>query len=102
MDVPSTSRVRPTASNRRRRLRLVADDPSESDEEVVAEEVVEDHPQVQEQPKEVHGQAEVRQRTSIADSSRTGEIPRGPISLSLLPSFRTHIAFSIWQQQVCD
>ena len=55
MDVPSTSRVRPTTSNRRRRLRLVADDPNESDEEVVAEEVVEGHPQAQEQLEEVHG-----------------------------------------------
>ena len=80
----------------------LANDPRESDKEVVAEEVVEDHPQAQEQPQEVHGQAEVRQRTSITDSSRTGEIPGGPINLSLLPSFRTHIAFSIWQQQVCD
>ena len=56
IDVPSTSRFRPTASNRRQRLRLVADDLSESDEEVDAEEVVEDHLQAQEQPK-VHGQA---------------------------------------------
>ena len=78
----------------RRRLRLVADDPGENDEEVVGEEVVEDHPQAEEQPEEVDGQAEVRQRTSIADSSRTGEIPGGPISLSLLTSFRTHIALA--------
>ena len=61
MDVPSTSRVQPTSSNRRRRLRLVVDDLSESDEEVITKEVVEDHPQALEQPKEVHGQAEVRQ-----------------------------------------
>ncbi|XXG73723.1 hypothetical protein AAC387_Pa07g2584 [Persea americana] len=94
MDVPSTSRVRPTTSNRRWRPRLVTDDLSESDEEVIAKEVVEDHPQAQEQLEEVHGQAEVHQRTSIADSSRTGEIPGG--SMSLLPSFWTHIAFSIW------
>ena len=49
MDVPSTFRVQPTASNRRRRLRVVTDDLSESDEEVDVE-VVEDHPQAQEQP----------------------------------------------------
>ena len=61
MDVPNTSRVQPTSSNKRRRPRLVVDDLSESDEEVVAKEVVEDHPQAQEQPKEVHGQAEVSQ-----------------------------------------
>ena len=61
MDVPSTSGVRPTASNRRRLLRPVTDNLSESDKEVVAKEAVKDHPQAQEQPKEVHGPAEVRQ-----------------------------------------
>ena len=59
MDVPSTSRTQPTASNRRPRQRFVANDLSETDEaedSVDAEEVVEKHPEAQEQP-EVHEQA---------------------------------------------
>ena len=91
MDMPSTSRIRPTASNRRLRQRLVASS-SESDEEAV-----EEQPEAQVETE----QAEVRvQRPPVAH--RTGEIPGGPTSLSLLPSFRTHIAASIWQQQVCE
>ena len=54
MDVPSTSRARPTASHRRLRQRLVADDLSESPKEMDAHEVLEEPVQPQEQP-EVHG-----------------------------------------------
>lgn len=95
MDVPSTSRTsrtRPTALNRRLRQRFVAIE-SEDDEEVF-----EEQPQTQVET-EVSEQAEaVPERTSTV----AGEIPGGPTSLSLLPSFRTHIAASIWQQQVCE
>ncbi|RWR97751.1 hypothetical protein CKAN_02720500 [Cinnamomum micranthum f. kanehirae] len=51
MDVPSTSRIRPTASNRRLRQRFVTDEAED------AEEVVEEHLEAQEQT-EVHKQAE--------------------------------------------
>ncbi|RWR98096.1 hypothetical protein CKAN_02759100 [Cinnamomum micranthum f. kanehirae] len=93
LDVPRTSRIRPTASNRRLRQKLVVDN-DEDDKEVV-----EEHPKAQEQT-EVHKQVEeVCQRTSTGGQDRTGEIPGGPTSLSLLRSFRTHIATSIWQKQ---
>ena len=45
---------------------------------------------------------EVREQTSTAAINRTGEIPGGPTSLSMLPSFRMHIVASIWLQQVCE
>ena len=82
-----TSRIRPTASNRRLHQRFVAN-VSEGDKEVV-----------EEQPEtEVSEQVEeVREQTSTVAHDRTGEIPGGPTSLSLLPSFRTHIAASILQ-----
>ena len=97
MDVPSTSRtarIRPTASNRRRRF--VAD-VSDDDEEVV-----EEQPEAQVETVVSEQAEEVREQTSTAAINRTGEIPGGPTSLSLLPSFRTHIAASIWLQQVCE
>ena len=96
MDVPSTSRTRPTASNRRRRQRLVAD-VSEGDEEIV-----EEQPETEVETEVAEQGEAVRERTSSIARASTGEIPGGPTSLSLLPSFRTHIAFDIWQQQVCD
>ena len=73
MDRPSSSRVRPTASNRRRRQREedVVEEPSLSEEEV------------EEQP-EMGGQPTV-----------------GPQDRSLLTSFDTHIAAHMWIGGVC-
>ena len=73
MDVPSTSRtsrIRPTASNRRLHQRFVAD-VFDSDEEVV-----EEQPEAQVET-EVSKQAEVREQTSTTAHNRTGEIPWG-------------------------
>ncbi|XXG47977.1 hypothetical protein AAC387_Pa02g2533 [Persea americana] len=71
MDVPSTSRIRPTASNRRLCQRFVAN-VSEGDKEVV-----EEQPEAEDW------------RNSLGAST----------SLSMLPSFRMRIATSIWRQQ---
>ena len=95
MDVPNTSRtsrIRPTASNRRLRQRFVAD-VSEGDLEVF-----EEQPEAQVETKVFEQAEEVREQTSTVAHDRTGEIPGGPTSLSMLPSFLTHIAASIWQQ----
>ena len=62
-----TARIRPTASNRRRRF--VAD-VSDDDE------VVKEQPEAQVETV-VSEQAEVREQTSIAAINRTGEIPGG-------------------------
>ena len=53
MDVPSTSRIRPTTSNRRLRQRFVVDDPSDEaedaiDPEEVIQEKAEEQPEVYE------------------------------------------------------
>ena len=73
MDRPSSSRVRPTASNRRRRHRV--------------EEVIEE-PEVPEE--DVEEEHEMEEQPTI-----------GPNDRSLLTSFDTHIARFIWSQQVC-
>lgn len=75
------SRVRPTASTRRRRARpaelIISDAPSPP-----AEAVDEDMPARDEEDEAV------------------GPCPGGPQDESVLISFRTHIAASIWRQQV--
>ena len=73
MDRPSSSRVRPTASNRRRRhiVEEVVEEPDLSEEDV------EEQPKMEMQP------------------------APGPQNMSLLTSFDTHIAGYIWNQQVC-
>ena len=76
MDRPSSSRVRPTASNRRRRHHveevLEEPDPSEVSEEDVEEE------------------AEMEMQSGPWPHDR-----------SLLTSFDTHIARYIWNREVC-
>lgn len=67
MDVPSTSSIRPTTSNKRLCQRHVDVDLIETHEAkdaMDAEEVVQEHLEAQEQPK-VHEQQEVYHRTSI-------------------------------------
>ena len=77
MDQPSSYRVRPTVSNRKRR-QIVAEVVEEPD---VSEEEVEEHQEIEEQPEE--------------------HTTPGPEDRSLLTSFDTHIACFIWSQQVC-
>ena len=80
MDQPSSSRVRPTASNRKRRAsrRVViseaVQEPNVSEEEVEEQEDIDEQPEEQPHP--------------------------GPEDRSLLTSFDTHIAGFIWTQQV--
>ena len=73
MDRPSSSRVRPTASNRRRRhiVEEVVEEPDLSEEDV------EEQPEIKIQP------------------------APGRQDRSLLTNFDTHIAGYIWSQQVC-
>ena len=105
---PSTSRVRSgvvssstadrhrsTASERRRKARH---DPSldpieESEEDVASQEPTDDdiadenaHPLILEE--------------RVDEDHQAGPIPGGPEDLSILISFRTHIALSIWEGEV--
>ena len=72
MDRPSSSRVRPTASNRRQRHQVedVVEEPE------VPDELAEEQPEMEEQP------------------------AHGPRDRSLLTSFDTHIAGFIWSGEV--
>ena len=83
---PSRARVRPTASARRRRTH--APEVIEVPEDLVApsppdETADEDIPAM-----------------DVDDDSADGPCPGGPEDDSVLRSFRTHIAASIWRQEV--
>ena len=88
MDWPSSSKVRPTTSNRRRHRRI----------EEVVEEAKEPEYDLEEGNKEGAPVEQLDEEEVIGEQ----EITAGLEDHSLLPSFNTHIAANIWHSQVCS
>lgn len=78
---PRPARVRPTASARRRRARIASPEPAH---------MPSDSPESEHDDMPARGE----------DDESVGPCPGGPEDESVLISFRTHIAASIWRQQV--
>ena len=88
MDRPSSSRVRPTVSNRRHSQRI----------EEVVEEVEEPKYDLEKGNEEEGAPVEHLDEEEVVLKQ---EITAKPKDRSLLPSFNTHIAAYIWHSRVC-
>ena len=85
---PSSSRVRPTASNKRRRRRIEESVEEAEEPEYDLEEGNEEGPPVE----------QLDEEEDVGEQ----EITAGQEDRSLLPSFNTHIAAYIWHLHVCS
>ena len=98
--LPSSSRQRPTASRRMRRVegsnkQLVVsepEDPSSSADPSVSEQYA--------SPSAIVPHTSHQEQPSDHDDISDGPLPGGPTDLSILKSFKNHVALAIWSGQV--
>ena len=96
----TTGRQRPTASERRRKVQHDPLPESSSDDDASEDEAGPSRPRMAPAGEDSSSDDQAQPSSPIPPASGDGPIPGGPSDLSVLVSFRTHVAISIWDGEV--